>query len=460
MAKWDLKTDHGLRAACAEAQERLDPAHLARVTKFLQEVAAVPPDKRAEETFQQAMWQDNPIAKTLNFAGHAVKDSGFRHWFAERTQADLPKDPAGRPDALWEIFWDTVNREELIWTNPEKADNKARPRRQTLRTLIALFPADLAGPIASESLIQLRQAMGGPVYKDGPLTEVYHACREQLMNSRWLRTRLEQVLGESQDMEGHARRLLVSQLLAEETPRVWLVRAGKHGEDELAALDRGLAILGFPEVEALSGAADGDAVGERVRRAFPEASNPKVKNHTIQLWQFAGEMRQGDLVVMPRKQHPDDLAAVVGTRARGRPRGGKRLAQPHHLRAGCARLRRFERSGSLAARPRHRKARAALRSSLSGFARLRRLPARGRDAAVAASRLLHWRPRGRGRLDAHHPRREPLSDVLSVTATTRPTRRELTRTAAVSGRGRLLSSRRQEAKAPLRKWRNWQTRWI
>ena len=122
-------------------------------------------------------------------------------------------------------------------------------------------------------------------------------------------------------MEDHAKRLLISQLLAQGPPentedgiagqeatRAWLIRAGKDGEDELTALDRDLAILGFIEVEDLTEVADRDAVEERVRRAFPEASNQSVGNHTTQLWQFAGEMRPGDLVVMPRKKRPGTMA--------------------------------------------------------------------------------------------------------------------------------------------------------
>ena len=51
---WDLKSEDGLRDAGAEAEKRIDANRLARVTKFLAEVAAVPATERASEEFQQA----------------------------------------------------------------------------------------------------------------------------------------------------------------------------------------------------------------------------------------------------------------------------------------------------------------------------------------------------------------------------------------------------------------------
>lgn len=38
----------------------------------------------------------------------------------------------------------------------------------------------------------------------------------------------------------------------DEKPHVWLVRAGRHGEEEQACLDMGMSIIGFMEMGDLS----------------------------------------------------------------------------------------------------------------------------------------------------------------------------------------------------------------
>jgi predicted Mrr-cat superfamily restriction endonuclease len=52
---------------------------------------------------------------------------------------------------------------------------------------------------------------------------------------------------------------------------VWVVRAGKVGQDEEAALTRGMAIIGFDQVEDLTQASSTSDTVSAVRRAYPEA---------------------------------------------------------------------------------------------------------------------------------------------------------------------------------------------
>ena len=66
---WDLNSEDGLRAACAEVEQRIDPNRLARVTKFLAEVAAVPAAERASWEFQKRIWCENPIRWTKAYVG-------------------------------------------------------------------------------------------------------------------------------------------------------------------------------------------------------------------------------------------------------------------------------------------------------------------------------------------------------------------------------------------------------
>ena len=83
--------------------------------------------------------------------------------------------------------------------------------------------------------------------------------------------------------------------------KVYMARAGKHGEDEDRVLEDNLAILGFNDVPSLAKAQDRDNVYELVEEAYSDASPYTVGNVAGQLWTFSGVMQEGDFVVLPRK---------------------------------------------------------------------------------------------------------------------------------------------------------------
>jgi restriction system protein len=84
--------------------------------------------------------------------------------------------------------------------------------------------------------------------------------------------------------------------------RAWTVRGGETGEREQAALDQGLIILGWDELdEDLSKAASPGDLTTLVRQAYPTDGPRTIDNWSYQLWQFIRVMAIGDLVVMPRK---------------------------------------------------------------------------------------------------------------------------------------------------------------
>ena len=89
---------------------------------------------------------------------------------------------------------------------------------------------------------------------------------------------------------------------------VWLVRAGARGEDESVALEQNLAILGFHEVADLTYASEREAVLERVRQANPEAKDATIRNVATQLSAFSLRMHEGDVVVLPLKTRPGQIA--------------------------------------------------------------------------------------------------------------------------------------------------------
>ena len=86
-----------------------------------------------------------------------------------------------------------------------------------------------------------------------------------------------------------------------DTPKVYLVRAGRNGEDEDVALEKNLALIGFSEIPSLEEARDYDAILKIVGEALPQSKPRAIGNFAGQLWAFSCAMQEGDIVVLPRK---------------------------------------------------------------------------------------------------------------------------------------------------------------
>ena len=327
---WDLESEGGLRAACEEAEKQIDPERLAGVKKFLEEVAAVPAAERASEEFQRRVWLRNPIADTLRWVpDEALGNPELRQWFADRTNTGLPMDWKKRGEALADIFWEIVDRPGFILKS-------GRPRRRTLHALAALFPEHLTGAIAEDRLQVLQSRMGSSPLRARDSQDIERECREQMLYSYWIRHRLDEVLGEPETMEGHARHLLVSGKLAElvsgeweregeliesgaeheqaddepadpesenEHTTVWLFKAGVGEKDSEAWLAHHLAFIGWDDVGRLPDAATQEDIRHRVEEHYPRAKPTWKTNAAKYLRMFAFEARLNDLVVMPRKSN-------------------------------------------------------------------------------------------------------------------------------------------------------------
>ncbi len=89
---------------------------------------------------------------------------------------------------------------------------------------------------------------------------------------------------------------------------VWLVRAGRYGEDEETALSEGLAIIGFRNVDDLRNYASLEELTAALLAKDPEGSQPRAANLARQLWAFREGMKQGDIVVLPLKSRPGQIA--------------------------------------------------------------------------------------------------------------------------------------------------------
>ena len=76
-------------------------------------------------------------------------------------------------------------------------------------------------------------------------------------------------------------------------PKVYLIRAGRSGEDEDRALQSNVAILGFQAIPSLAKATEYKSVHGIVSKALPATKPRAVGNFAGQLWAFTGAMKQG-----------------------------------------------------------------------------------------------------------------------------------------------------------------------
>lgn len=84
-------------------------------------------------------------------------------------------------------------------------------------------------------------------------------------------------------------------------PRLWIVRAGAHGERELAAIDQNRLFPGFLEVGDLSELNSRDDILNHLQEVLPDEGKNRLRNFAAQLNQFVNRISIGDYVVMPRK---------------------------------------------------------------------------------------------------------------------------------------------------------------
>ncbi len=90
---------------------------------------------------------------------------------------------------------------------------------------------------------------------------------------------------------------------------LWLVRAGKHGEDENTAIDKGLAIIGWVEMPDVSNIQSYEDMKQRHSEIYPDMSPKAIMNNAAQLWAFTKRIKKDDFVVLPLKTSPSFLVS-------------------------------------------------------------------------------------------------------------------------------------------------------
>ncbi len=97
-------------------------------------------------------------------------------------------------------------------------------------------------------------------------------------------------------------------------PAVWVVRAGKHGEDEELALDKGIAVVRFNEFGDLHDFASIDGLTDAYLNEHSDAPRARAVNYARQLWSLKELIKIGDTIVLPLKLRRGQIAIgqVVG----------------------------------------------------------------------------------------------------------------------------------------------------
>jgi restriction system protein len=83
---------------------------------------------------------------------------------------------------------------------------------------------------------------------------------------------------------------------------LWMVRAGKHGEEEDVALREGVVTMSWKNLPNLSGAKSKEELEKLYVKTYPDAKKMTRVNEVGQLWTFMSKIKKGDLVALPLKK--------------------------------------------------------------------------------------------------------------------------------------------------------------
>ncbi|MFP3667768.1 restriction endonuclease [Priestia sp. SIMBA_032] len=85
---------------------------------------------------------------------------------------------------------------------------------------------------------------------------------------------------------------------------IWLVRAGRYGSQEQAALDNDIVTIGWNDLGDISNYQDKEDFFAFFETTYPNEKPKAIMNKANQVWRFKNEIEIGDLVVLPLKQEP------------------------------------------------------------------------------------------------------------------------------------------------------------
>jgi len=86
---------------------------------------------------------------------------------------------------------------------------------------------------------------------------------------------------------------------------IWLIRAGKHGEDEQKFITENRVYVTWDKLGVnLAKLADREALIQVMFKLYPNAKPKALINWASQVWPFAHDIKKGDLIILPLKSQP------------------------------------------------------------------------------------------------------------------------------------------------------------
>ena len=83
---------------------------------------------------------------------------------------------------------------------------------------------------------------------------------------------------------------------------LWLVRAGRYGERESFALEKGVVAIGWEELPDLGNITSREQVEDLCNKIYPNSKPNTIRNWVGQLWAFRERIQVNDLVALPLKK--------------------------------------------------------------------------------------------------------------------------------------------------------------
>lgn len=82
---------------------------------------------------------------------------------------------------------------------------------------------------------------------------------------------------------------------------LWMVRAGRHGEQESVALEKKVVTIGWKEMPSLASIKSKEQLKELYEQTYPDAKKNSMINEVGQIWRFINDIQMGDYVALPLK---------------------------------------------------------------------------------------------------------------------------------------------------------------
>ncbi|WP_019390482.1 restriction endonuclease [Priestia filamentosa] len=100
-------------------------------------------------------------------------------------------------------------------------------------------------------------------------------------------------------------------LTSSKAKAIWLVRAGRYGDQEQVALDNDIVTIGWNDLGDISNHQSKEVFFEFFKTTYPNEKPRAIINKANQVWRFKDEIEVGDLVVLPLKQEPSIAVGEV-----------------------------------------------------------------------------------------------------------------------------------------------------